>query len=88
MTPAERLERTQWDYFWVPEDVTVVDRPELLYYTCQRPSPYLNTVLRARGEPAVMLSEVHALPARMRWMITDTWDNARLVRALSDGSSG
>jgi hypothetical protein len=84
VTPAERLERTQWDYFWVPEDVTVVDRPELLYYTCPRPSPYLNTVLRARGEPAAMLAEVHTLPARMRWMITDTWDNAHLVRALSD----
>lgn len=76
MTPAELLERTQWDTFWVPADAEVVDRPELLLLGCPRPSPMLNAVLRARGDMAARLAEVlaHQGQRATRWMVTDTVD--------------
>ncbi len=36
LTPDEIIERSFGDYFWVPEDVTVIDRPEIIYYSCAR----------------------------------------------------
>ena len=44
----EVLERTQWDFFWVPSDVTIVDRPEIAYIHCARRVVYLNQVTRTR----------------------------------------
>lgn len=85
-TPAELLERSQWDLFWLPPDARVLSRPDLLAVTCDRPVMYLNAVLKARGEPARAIDVVEALPARRppRWMVTDTWDAAPLERALAD----
>ncbi|MDP2315122.1 MAG: GNAT family N-acetyltransferase [Pseudomonadota bacterium] len=87
-TPAARIERTQWDLFWVPPDVTVVDRPDLLLVTCPRPAPYLNTVLRTRAPadalPALVAEvEGHMAGRRARWLVPDTIDRAPLERTLA-----
>lgn len=85
MTPAELLERTQWDLFWVPRDAAVHERPDLLAVTCPRPVGYLNVVLRARGDVERHLADVEALPSGrpVRWMVTDTWNAAPLTRVLA-----
>jgi len=80
---AERVERTQWDLFWLPPDVRVTDRPELLYITCPRSSPYLNAVLRTRAHPddlPGLVAEVERVMAgrRARWLVPDTFDPAPL----------
>ena len=36
LTPDEILERSFEDHLWVPADVTVVGRPEIIYYSCPR----------------------------------------------------
>jgi hypothetical protein len=55
------LERTQWDAFWVPPDTTVVDRPELLYLSCPRDVPVLNSALRVRSTNlGALVAEVSA----------------------------
>ena len=36
LTPDEIIERSFEDYFWVPADVTVIDRPEIIYYSYPR----------------------------------------------------
>ena len=46
LTPDQMIERSFWDYFWVPDDVTVVNRPEITYYSCPRDVGYLNMVTR------------------------------------------
>ena len=90
MTPIDLLERSLWDVFWVPPDVTVVDRPELLALRCPRPVSFLNSVLRsgdcAAGLPA-LVAEVAALHSHCvsRWIVTDTVDRTSLVAALRDG---
>ncbi len=61
MHPDVVLERTQWDSFWVPPGTTVVDRPELLYFSHLGGNPSLNTVNRLRAPaPALdgLLGEV------------------------------
>jgi len=71
----EVLERTQWDLFWIPPGVRVVDRPELLYLTSSEPDEYLNAVLRTRGDDVERLvaevSEAHRAVAS-RWTIPPT----------------
>ncbi|MCB9744010.1 MAG: hypothetical protein H6740_15525 [Alphaproteobacteria bacterium] len=52
MTVDEILERTQWDFFWVPPGVEVIDRPELLYLRSSRPTTLLNMVTRTRPREA------------------------------------
>ena len=88
MTPAERLERTQWDLFWLPPDAApAVDRPDLLLVTCRRPVPFLNVVLRARCAPAdapALVDEASSHPSLARWMVTDTFDRAPLASALGE----
>ncbi len=85
MTPAHLLEASQWDTFWVPRDVTVTARPELLLLGCDRPMAYLNVVLRARGPVAARLAEVLELQGwrHTRWMVTDTSDPAPVERGLA-----
>ncbi len=82
---ATMLEQSQWDSFWVPPDVQVTDREDLLLLGCDRPVSYLNTVLRARGELPERLAEVLRLQGarHTRWMVTDTRDPAP-VEALLD----
>ncbi len=86
-TPAERLERTQWDLFWVPPDVTIVDRPELLFVTCPRATPYLNAVLRTRLAPERLPTVIAEVEGRLgergaRWTVPDTFDTGPLVGEL------
>ncbi len=88
MTPAAMLERSQWDGFWLPPDVTVVDRPELLLRTCPRPAPHLNAVVRTRADgtnAAALVAEVegHFRGRRGRWMLPDTFDSVVLIGALA-----
>lgn len=52
MDADEVLERSQWDVFWVPEDVGVVDLPEVLYLISARPLAMLNAVTRVRATPS------------------------------------
>ncbi|HEX5032577.1 MAG TPA: hypothetical protein VFX78_14100 [Candidatus Eisenbacteria bacterium] len=87
MRPDDILERTQWDYFWVPGDVQVTDRPELLYYSCPRDVPTLNVVTRTRAEPERLpdlieeVSQSHR-KARSRWLVRDLPDWEPLKLAL------
>jgi hypothetical protein len=86
--PDDILEMTQWDCFWVPDDVTVVDRPELLFYSCERDVPVLNTVTRTRAEPARLpalvdeVSRAHC-KVRSRWLVRGIPGSAPLERALA-----
>ena len=48
MNVDETIERTQWDFFWVPDDVEIVDRPELLY-----------TRSGGSGPPSIMLFDMN-----------------------------
>jgi GNAT superfamily N-acetyltransferase len=53
------LERSQWDFFWLPKDCSVVDRPELLYAVCPRDWMTANVITRIRSEsPGPLLDEV------------------------------
>lgn len=89
MTFDEILERTQWDFFWVPGDVTIVDREELAYLSCPRDASYVNLVLRTRAEERApqLVDEVREAHRgrKSRWMVTPTWDHAALDVALHEG---
>jgi len=90
MTPDEILERTQWDLFWVPDDVTIVDRPELLYVSCDHDVPYLNVATRTRAGaqrlPGLVaeVSSAHR-SVRSRWLVCPQNRGPDLERALGDG---
>src|SRR5262245_9667028 len=91
MSPDDILEMTQWDYFWVPGDVRVTDRPELLYFSCPRNTPLLNNVLRTRAEPErlpALIDEVCQAHqnVRSRWLVRDLPDWKPLEKAL--GAAG
>jgi GNAT superfamily N-acetyltransferase len=83
------LERTQWDLFWLPPGVRVVDRPEILYLAAPGARDgYLNTVLRVRADDArvpALIEEVGAAHERCssRWMLTAKSRSEALVRALA-----
>jgi hypothetical protein len=89
-SPDDLLERTQWDTFWIPDQVEVIDRPELLYLRCQRDVPMLNTVTRTRGEPEALprlvdeVAEAHR-QVRSRWLVRDLPLRPALERALATG---
>ena len=89
MTPDEVLEQTQWDFFWVTPDTTVVDRPEIAYISCPRDVGYLNTVTRTRAAPEqlpALLDEVGRAHAavRSRWLVCPGSRSPALERALAD----
>ena len=93
MKVDEILERTQWDFFWVPDDVTVVDRPELLYVHCPRDVAHLNTVTRFRAGagqlPAIFaeLAKAHR-DVESRFMVVPHTDSTALREALLDHGYG
>jgi hypothetical protein len=63
MSADDILERTQWDTFWVPPDVSIIDRPELLLLSCPEETHGLNAVHRLRAADAAipwLLDEVVA----------------------------
>jgi GNAT superfamily N-acetyltransferase len=89
-TAHERLEQAMCDLFWIPGDVTVVDRPDLLLLRCERPIQMLNTVLRAVVSPDradALVQEVRTLHANTasRWSVPDTRPSAHLEAALARG---
>lgn len=88
MTPHERLERSTWDLFWLPDGVTVLDRPELLALRTPRPLRYLNAVYRTRADAArlpELVREVDAFHQGVdsRWAVVDTVDTSALEAQLS-----
>ncbi|MFN7145833.1 MAG: GNAT family N-acetyltransferase [Myxococcota bacterium] len=87
MTPGEMLEQAGWDTFWVPSDVTVTDRPDLLQLSCPRGTLYLNSVLRTRAAPEALPAliaeaETRFSGRRARWCVPDTVDPRPLEAAL------
>jgi hypothetical protein len=85
--PNERLERSQWDFFWAPADAETIDRPEVAALRCPRKIAHLNAVTRTRAVPArvdALVEEMQAwLPHDIaRWMVPDTFDAQPLERAL------
>ncbi len=66
------LEKSQWDLFWLPGDVRIVDRPELLFVACDRPYNYLNMVFRSLAsdqELPLLIEEV----SRAHRTVTSSW---------------
>ncbi len=90
MGPNERLERSQWDFFWIPEDAEVIDRPDVAAVRSDQPVPHLNMVTRTRVAPARLGAVVDEMSAWLghataRWLVPDTFDRAPLERALESG---
>lgn len=87
LTPADLIERSQWDFFWVPDDATVVDRPELLYVRCPRDLPLLNCASRTVVDDRIdaLVDEVASAHAGVtsRWLVRDRSDRAVLEAALA-----
>ena len=89
-TPDEILERTQWDFFWIPPDAVAVDRPELACLSCPRDVGMLNTVTRTRAAPERLPALVAEVGERhravtSRWLVPATFDTRPLERILDDG---
>jgi len=88
LPPDDLAERSQWDFFWVPSDAVVVDRPELAYVVCARPAPYLNCVTRTRAAaeelPGLVeeVCEAHA-HTTSRWLVRHRAESEPLERALA-----
>ena len=83
----ETIERTQWDFFWVPPNVTVVDRPELLYVRCAQDRKLYNQVTRTRADaarlPALVAEVVEAhAGVSSRWLVPATIPRAPLEKEL------
>ena len=91
LTPDYIIERSFGDYFWVPEDVTVVDRPEIIYYSCPCDVGYLNMVTRIRAEEdqaAGLIEEVMAAHRgrRSTWVVPSREGNRAIEQKLLDAS--
>ena len=83
----QRLERANWDDFWLPNDVQVIERPEIKYYVCARPVHYLNQVVRTRahaGRLPALVAEVTGAHAHApaRWNVFDTVPTTALEQEL------
>ena len=90
MDPEDRLERSQWDFFWIPEDAVVHDRPELLHVSCPRDLTHLNQVTRtdpAHADLDALVTDVRRAHAtvRSRWVVPSRIADQRLHDALGRG---
>ncbi len=79
----------QQDTFWVPDDLTVVHRPEITYLSSQRPMKFTNAVIRTKASRAQMpglIDEVRAAHAHTtsRWMQYPSHAGTPLMEALGD----
>ncbi|NOY25419.1 MAG: hypothetical protein GXP62_06055 [Oligoflexia bacterium] len=84
----QTLSLTQQDFFWVPDDVEIVDRPELLAISCPRDLVGLNYVTRTRGDARTLprlVDEVRKLHSgrRSRWVVCPLEPVAALERTLA-----
>ena len=86
MGPADRLERSQWDFFWVPDEVEILDRPDVAALRGKRDIPHQNMVSRTRTQaPDALVAEMSAWfdGANARWLVPDTFERDPVERALS-----
>jgi len=88
MNVDEVLERTQWDLFWVPEDIEIVDRPEILYLRRAGGPILFNQVMRTRATaerlPRLVAEVVEAHADRAsRWLVPATIPTGNLTRELA-----
>ncbi len=86
MGPNERLDRSQWDFFWVPSDAEVIERYDVAAVRCARPLPHLNAVTRTRtGAANELVDEMQRWLGRhgSRWHVPDTFDRGPLEAALT-----
>ena len=89
VTPAERLERTNFDTFWVPLDGRILDRDDLHVLGCDRAVPHVNICHRVRADVArvpALVDEAIAFmsPVCSRFFVTDTFERGALDRALRE----
>jgi N-acetylglutamate synthase-like GNAT family acetyltransferase len=88
LKPDDILEQTQWDFFWIPQDAHVVDRPELLYVHCPRDVAILNCVTRTRAgseQLPALVEEVQKAHqgVRSRWLVRKEAWTEPLEKALA-----
>lgn len=86
LSANERLERTSWDTFWIPDDVSLLDTPEILALRSDRSVAYLNSVYRhriARQNVAKAVADVKAFHGTVScWQISDVVDTSALEKEL------
>jgi len=85
----ETIEAAQADYFWAPDDVNVVVRPEVTYTWSDRPELFFNCVVRVRPELCRPRELVHEVSQRhdghgSRWSLNPMSDTAPMRQALTD----
>lgn len=83
----ERLELAVADPFWTPDDVHLVEHPDLSYLHSARSQDFYNVVTRCRLTDArvdEMIAEVGAAHAQTRssWRLTNLSASPALLRAL------
>ena len=89
----ETIERTMSDFFWVPDDVGVVERPEIVYLYSDRDTSLFNQVTRTRAEAdrlPELIAEVHEAHAGRpsRWSVPCTIPREPLENALASEGYG
>jgi hypothetical protein len=88
--PAAILERSQWDYFWIPDDTVAHERPGLAYLASPHDLPHLNAITRTDlrdGELEAAVSEVVNAhhDVHSRWHVYSRIDREPLQHALAAG---
>lgn len=88
MGPNERLEQSQWDFFWVPADAEVLERAGVVAVRHPRPIPHLNAVTKTRADagrlPALVRElEIWLRHPTARWIVPDTFDRGPLEASLA-----
>ncbi len=83
------LEQTQRDGWWLPQDVQIVDRPEITYTHSPRPSSMYNNVVRLRAsdtEHSRLVDEVLQAHAQTQseWRLSNLSRNDELERCLEN----
>ena len=89
MTMDELLEQTQWDLFWAPDEMTVLDRPELLLLSHPQDLLGFNAIHRLRAPDTALqglLQEAiqHHANRRSRAQLYPSNNHPVLQRALED----
>lgn len=88
MTIDEIIEAAQADYFWAPDDVNLMIRPEITYAWADRDGSVFNSVVRVRpalGVPEQLVAEVaeRHLGHASRWCLSAMGDTSEMRRALT-----